>query len=123
MGGGKRNCHNATANNKKKNQHYNKQQQHKDYNPTRQTHTDPEPLSPSSHSDDSDEEEITDFCQHFFGDPLFSNMNVLLLFLTTTFLPMIVWIPHFLSEYQRLRHMQDSNRIPNRQYTSPIRIS
>jgi len=99
MGGGKRNCRNATANNKNKHQHY---------NPTQQTHTNPEPLSPSSHSDDSDKEEITDFCQRFFGNPLFSNMNVSLLFLTAAFLPMIVWIPHFLSEYQQLRHMQDS---------------
>ena len=50
----------------------------------------------AEHDDYPDDD--LDFCQRFFGDPLFSNLNVSLLFLTATFLPMIVWIPHFLSE-------------------------
>lgn len=53
-----------------------------------------------------EDDEDMDFCQRFFGDALFSNLNVALLFLTATFLPMIVWIPHFISEYRRLRHIQ-----------------
>eukprot|EP00956_Cyclotella_meneghiniana_P025949 scaffold55156_cov75-Cyclotella_meneghiniana.AAC.4 len=44
-----------------------------------------------------------DFCQRFFGDPLFSNLNVLLLFLLATFLPMLVWIPHMINEYATTR--------------------
>jgi hypothetical protein len=47
-----------------------------------------------------------DFCQRFFGDPLFSNRNVSLLFVFATVLPMLAWIPHFLSEYRRLRQIQ-----------------
>jgi len=47
-----------------------------------------------------------DFCQRFFGDPLFSNFNVSFLFLFATLIPMLVWIPHFLSEYKRLKHIQ-----------------
>mmetsp|Transcript_13450 Transcript_13450/g.29207 ORF Transcript_13450/g.29207 Transcript_13450/m.29207 type:complete len:481 (+) Transcript_13450:130-1572(+) len=63
-----------------------------------------EPITSPARQDSDDED--MDFCQRFFGDPLFSNLNVSLLFLTATFLPMIVWIPHFLSEYRRLRHIQ-----------------
>ncbi|KAL9183127.1 hypothetical protein ACHAXT_004914 [Thalassiosira profunda] len=64
------------------------------------------PSTASARLDGLESEEEMDFCQRFFGDPLFSNLNVSLLFLTATFLPMVVWIPHFLSEYRRLRHIQ-----------------
>ncbi|KAL3800937.1 hypothetical protein ACHAWO_000070 [Cyclotella atomus] len=65
------------------------------------------PLQHTSNTDDtnipppSDDQE--DFCQRFFGDPLFSNLNVALLFLLATFLPMLVWIPHVIHEYAKLR--------------------
>lgn len=54
-----------------------------------------------------------DFCQHFFGDPLFSNLNVLLLFLLATFLPMLVWIPHIVNEYAttRLINAEEGERL------------
>ena len=58
----------------------------------------------NNYSPDYDEDD--DFCQRFFGDPLFSNRNVALLFLFATILPMLAWIPHFLSEYKRLRQLQ-----------------
>ena len=58
--------------------------------------------SNNNHDDDSS----YDFCQRFFGDPLFTNRNVLLLFLTATFLPLIVWIPHFVSEHGRNRQLR-----------------
>ena len=54
-------------------------------------------------STSTDNEEEGDFCQKYFGDPLFSNFNVLLLFLLATFLPMLVWIPHFINEYAQVR--------------------
>mmetsp|Transcript_18035 Transcript_18035/g.25576 ORF Transcript_18035/g.25576 Transcript_18035/m.25576 type:complete len:494 (-) Transcript_18035:2835-4316(-) len=60
------------------------------------------PLSSSSDNTTTDQ----DFCQRFFGDPLFSNLNVSLLFIFATILPMLAWIPHFLSEYSRLRQIQ-----------------
>ena len=62
----------------------------------------------SSNNNTSYEEDNQDldFCQRFFGDPLFSNFNVSFLFLFATLIPMLVWIPHFLSEYKRLKHIQ-----------------
>lgn len=51
-------------------------------------------------------EEDEDFCQRFFGDPLFSNRNVSLLFVFATILPALAWIPHFVTEYRRLRQIQ-----------------
>ena len=56
--------------------------------------------SQSSSTSDDDEDSL-DFCQRFFGDPLFSNLNVSLLFLFATFVPMIVWIPHFSNEVSK----------------------
>ena len=40
-----------------------------------------------------------DFCQRFFGDALFTNFNVGLLFVIATLLPALVWIPHVLTDY------------------------
>lgn len=53
----------------------------------------------NGHDDVGDDNNL-DWCQRFFGDELFSNFNVTLLFLFATIVPMIVWIPHFLSEYK-----------------------
>jgi G:T/U-mismatch repair DNA glycosylase len=65
----------------------------------------------SKHADDhssnnNNNEASYDFCQRFFGDPLFTNLNVSLLFLTATFLPLIVWIPHFASEHAHNRQLR-----------------
>lgn len=54
----------------------------------------------NGHDDNGDDNNNLDWCQRFFGDELFSNFNVTLLFLFATIVPMIVWIPHFLSEYK-----------------------
>ena len=109
MGGGKRNRHSHSNNgsgNKNKNRH-DKQQQSQDINEHQSIHLRPSTIHHTdTNSTSDDDEDNLDFCQRFFGDPLFSNLNVSLLFLTATFLPMIVWIPHFLSEYKRLRHIQ-----------------
>ncbi|KAL7456274.1 hypothetical protein ACHAWC_007795 [Mediolabrus comicus] len=56
-------------------------------------------------SDDYEDENL-DFCQRFFGDPLFSNRNVAILFLFATVLPMLAWIPHFVKEYRRVKLIQ-----------------
>jgi hypothetical protein len=58
---------------------------------------------PSSTNNTKATEEEEDFCQRFFGDPLFTNLNVFLLFLLATILPMLVWIPHFINEYAKIR--------------------
>ncbi len=57
-------------------------------------------------SNNDDDDSSYDFCQRFFGDPLFTNLNVSLLFLTATFLPLIVWIPHFVSEHVHNRQLR-----------------
>eukprot|EP00804_Cyclotella_cryptica_P012430 CCRYP_010864-RA/>CCRYP_010864-RA protein AED:0.14 eAED:0.14 QI:61/1/1/1/0.5/0.33/3/1538/458 len=72
------------------------------------TTTSTQKVHTSNNSSNNDEDSSTastdlDFCQRFFGDPLFSNLNVTLLFLLATFLPMLVWIPHFINEYVKLR--------------------
>jgi len=64
-----------------------------------------EPRPPTTNNDSLLDDDA-DFCQRFFGDPLFSNRNVSLLFVFATVLPMLAWIPHFLSEYRRLRQIQ-----------------
>ena len=102
MGGGKRNRHNNSQNRgggggSNRNKHHDKQQHNQQNEDTNRSNT-------NQTYEELDEEEL-DFCQRFFGDPLFSNLNVSLLFLTATFLPMIVWVPHFLHEYKRLRHI------------------
>eukprot|EP01082_Thalassiosira_pseudonana_P006069 g5492.t1 g5492 contig2:643402-644898(+) len=94
MGGGKRNRHNNPNNSG--NKHYTSG--HHKHNAKSRDH--------QPDSEEEWDEESLDFCQRFFGDPLFSNLNVALLFLLATFLPMIVWIPHFASEYKRLRQIQ-----------------
>eukprot|EP00581_Thalassiosira_minuscula_P012483 CAMPEP_0183728514 /NCGR_PEP_ID=MMETSP0737-20130205/28243_1 /TAXON_ID=385413 /ORGANISM="Thalassiosira miniscula, Strain CCMP1093" /LENGTH=473 /DNA_ID=CAMNT_0025960475 /DNA_START=110 /DNA_END=1527 /DNA_ORIENTATION=- len=108
MGGGKRNRHNHSGSNRggsNKHKHNQQNNNNDDYNTSSSSRTNRQDQRSSSSSSEPDDEDL-DFCQRFFGDPLFSNLNVSLLFLTATFLPMIVWIPHFLSEYRRLRHIQ-----------------
>lgn len=61
------------------------------------------PMPNTSNTDDIPPDDQEDFCQRFFGDPLFSNLNVALLFLLATFLPMLVWIPHVVHEYAKIR--------------------
>ncbi|KAL7465086.1 hypothetical protein ACHAXS_005412 [Conticribra weissflogii] len=61
-------------------------------------------ISPSSHEDH------LDFCQTFFGDPLFTNFHVALLFFTAAFLPVIFWIPRFLSEQRRRQRILERER-------------
>ncbi|KAL7483571.1 hypothetical protein ACHAW6_009213 [Cyclotella cf. meneghiniana] len=76
-------------------------------------------VSTSNNSNNKNDEDSStassdlDLCQRFFGDPLFSNLNVTLLFLLATFLPMLVWIPHFVNEYVKLRRssLAESERL------------
>jgi len=94
MGGKKKN-----SSNNNHQQRSNRNKQHDESKSQKQTH--------HHNLQAIEDEDEMDFCQRFFGDVLFSNLNVSLLFLTATFLPMLVWIPHFLKEYKRLRHLQN----------------
>lgn len=77
-------------------------------NDNKYNNEDKTPQSSTSTTDDTTflDNANLDFCQRFFGDPLFSNRNVSLLFVFATVLPMLAWLPHFVSEYRRLRQIQ-----------------
>ncbi|KAL7492021.1 hypothetical protein ACHAWT_001275 [Skeletonema menzelii] len=95
-GGSSSNSNNNSRGNKRND---NNKQQHTD-------NTDPLTTNNNNNTFDIDDDDDQDFCQRFFGDPLFSNRNVTLLFVFATILPMLAWIPHFLTEYRRLRQIQ-----------------
>eukprot|EP00984_Skeletonema_dohrnii_P000130 scaffold41_cov100-Skeletonema_dohrnii-CCMP3373.AAC.2 len=98
--GGKRRSGGGSSNNNSSRNNNNKR------NDKQQQHTTDLPSDPLSNNHTNNNQEDDDFCQRFFGDPLFSNRNVSLLFVFATILPMLAWIPHFLSEYRRLRQIQ-----------------
>ena len=70
------------------------------------------PYDNSTNNANSDDE---DFCQRFFGDVLFTNFNVGLLFIIATLLPALLWIPHVLTDYYttKLNHQQQHQQHHN----------